>query len=132
MGTRSLTIVKDEGAQIACIYNQFDGYPTGIGHDIKKAFAGKKLVNGYSDPVNQINGMGDLAARLVVVFKQGKNEAGGTYLQASSDEPGWAEYIYTLEAKDEQIHLTVASGHDHWSGPLDSFEPVKVETEWAG
>lgn len=31
MGTRSLTVMKDTGNEIAVLYRQFDGYPEGHG-----------------------------------------------------------------------------------------------------
>lgn len=74
MGTRSLLHIKDEGKTLVTLYRQYDGYPTGMGKDIKDALAkGKaRLTNGYSGSDKNpevFNGMGCLAAYLVVELK---------------------------------------------------------------
>jgi hypothetical protein len=87
MGTRSLTFVydgsnSDDGTNepIMCIYRQFDGYPSGHGHELAQFLNSKTLVNGYSDKNSaQANGMGCLAAQLIVQLKHG---VGGIYIYA--------------------------------------------------
>ena len=49
MGTRSLTVFNDEdGKEIAVMYRQFDGYPSGHGTELAEFLAGKKMVNGFN------------------------------------------------------------------------------------
>ena len=36
MGTRTLVHIKDGKKTIATIYRQYDGYPSGMGEDIKR------------------------------------------------------------------------------------------------
>ena len=88
MGTRSLTFVydgsnSDDGTNepIMCIYRQFDGYPSGHGHELAQFLNSKKLVNGYTDKLSstEANGMSCLAAQLVVQLKHG---VGGIYIYA--------------------------------------------------
>lgn len=98
MGTRSRTEIFNGDVCIASIYRQFDGYPSGQGADIAK-IASKRLVNGISgDAKTVVNGMGDFAAQLIVVMKEGKDEAGGIYLQAPMKEDGemGEEFVYRI------------------------------------
>ena len=87
MGTRSLTFVYDstgdngESEPIMCIYRQYDGYPSGHGHELAQFLGSKTLVNGFGgvDLEVEANGMSCLAAQLVVQLKHG---VGGIYIYA--------------------------------------------------
>jgi hypothetical protein len=86
MGTRSLTYVYDssgdngESEPIMCIYRQYDGYPSGHGHELAQFLNSKTLVNGYGEQNSiEANGMSCLAAQLVVQLKHG---VGGIYIHA--------------------------------------------------
>jgi hypothetical protein len=87
MGTRSLTFVYDstgdngESEPIMCVYRQFDGYPSGHGHELAQFLDSKTLVNGFGgvDLEVEANGMSCLAAQLVVQLKHG---VGGIYIYA--------------------------------------------------
>lgn len=126
MGTRSLTVIHDgpKDNVILCLYRQMDGYPSGMGMDLKNFLEGAKLVNGYSmDDANDkrtFNGMGDLAVRLLTYLKnkqaaemrhytrtQGEEEhphpatgedcIGSYHIQSYDPKDyGWAEYIYHI------------------------------------
>lgn len=80
MGTRA-TVRFFEGNQdkpFCAVYVHCDGYPEGLGKQLK-AFCEKiRLVNGISDPANVANGMGCLAAQFVAAIKEG---AGHVYLR---------------------------------------------------
>lgn len=78
MGTRSLTYIVDGEKPIACMYQQFDGYLGGTGHDIGTFLNGKAITNGLDG--QGFNGLGDLGARLFAALKDNPNEAGGQYL----------------------------------------------------
>lgn len=78
MGTRSLTYIVDGEKPIACMYQQFDGYLGGTGHDIGAFLNGKAITNGLDG--QGFNGIGDLGARLLAALKANPNEAGGQYL----------------------------------------------------
>jgi len=77
MGTRSLTYVYDVGEPILCMYRQFDGYPSGHGAELADFLLPIDLINGFEiadQGRKAANGMGCLAAQLVVHFK---SDAGG-------------------------------------------------------
>jgi hypothetical protein len=100
MGTRSLTFVYNDQEvngnekPILCMYRQFDGYLSCHGLQLAEFINSKILVNGL--PVrteNVANGMGCLAAQIVVHFK---NEAGGFYLYPTDCEDAEHEYEYHI------------------------------------
>jgi len=102
MSTRSLTTFietfknkdKDCSEEIATMYRQSDGYPSGMGKDLAEFLIDGRLVNGIS--INEkgvvYNGMGCLAAQVVAHFKKG---AGGIYLQRKNKNSG-EEYRYII------------------------------------
>ena len=99
MGTRCLTFVydgsnSDDGTNepIMCIYRQFDGYPSGHGHELAQFLDSKTLVNGFTDKnAAQANGMGCLAAQLIVQLKHG---VGGIYIYPVSSTDCFQDYEY--------------------------------------
>jgi hypothetical protein len=94
MGTRSNTVVINDGVKILNLYRQFDGYPSGHGAELAAFLAPLALVNGYAPGAqSQANGMGCLAAQLVANFKTG---VGGFYI----DNPcGSCDHDYTYTIK---------------------------------
>ena len=98
MGTRSLTIVRDEeGRDIVVIYRQMDGYFSGMGADLANILNGFVIVNGLNVSETRpwiANGMGCLAAQLVANLKDGP---GGIYLCPPGTKDVWEEYIYIIE-----------------------------------
>ena len=100
MGTRCLTFVYDDSSTddgsaeaIMCIYRQFDGYPSGHGHELAQFLNSKTLVNGYGEQNSmEANGMSCLAAQLVVQLKHG---VGGIYIYAPMvGRDHWQDYEY--------------------------------------
>ena len=80
MGTRCLTFVYDGDVPVINVYRQFDGYPSIHGHELAQFLNSKTLVNGYTDKnSSEANGMGCLAAQLIVQLKRG---VGGIYIYA--------------------------------------------------
>lgn len=105
MGTRSLTIVKDEdGRKLLTLYRQMDGYPTGHGQELADFLKPIKLVNGISNEKEPIaNGMGCLAAQIVAHFKRA---AGGFYIMTAGDHG--QDYVYTVSTDEKhRILLSV-------------------------
>lgn len=117
MGTRSTILIMNEDKPLCNIYNQFDGYPTGIMEDIAYFLHGmsafeKCIVDGYNqeDEVNgNFNGMGDLAAQLITFLKTNhkryKIKVGGYY-------------IVNLEHK-ESYHYIIKAGKKIKKNPFD-------------
>ena len=92
MGTRSLTFVYDGDKPIINMYRQFDGYPEGHGIELAEFLMSGEMVNGYSDnDAKQFNGMGCLAAQMIVHFKK---SVGGFYIHAVTDTECWQDYEY--------------------------------------
>lgn len=92
MGTRSLTFVYDGNVPVINIYRQFDGYPSGHGHELAQFLDSKTLVNGYGEKNStEANGMGCLAAQLIVQLKHG---VGGIYIYPVSSTDCFQEYEY--------------------------------------
>lgn len=131
MGTRSLTIMMDGDTEIAVLYRQFDGYPTGAGADIKRILGNRSTVNGYSSS-NQINGAGCMAVQLIATLKaagrDGTNSPGGYHLYPAGTRDCGQDYTYTLTYKGEgeRISLKIDDGK-LYDGPLDDFDPEAAE-----
>lgn len=123
MGTRSNTVVINDGVKILNLYRQFDGYPSGHGAELAAFLAPLTMVNGYgSDSVNQANGMGCLAAQLVANFKKG---VGGFYIDNPNGDCD-NDYTYTIRGNtqepDKGFTITVDGyGKQVFSGSIASF-----------
>lgn len=110
MGTRSLTIVRDEDdREILTLYRQFDGYPEGgHGEELARFLNGFEVVNGITsyDVKKLANGAGCLAAQIVAKFKRptksydGKRQGpvGNFYIYPAGSRNVGEEYIYTVRA----------------------------------
>jgi hypothetical protein len=101
MGTRSLTYVYDDSEKpIICMYRQFDGYPSGHGVELSEFLTQMTVGNGISgspELFSFANGMGCLAAQMIVHFKK---SPGGFYIYAiESDMDCWQEYEYHVYEK---------------------------------
>jgi hypothetical protein len=133
MGTRTLVHIKDGKKTIATIYRQYDGYPTGMGEDIKRVLNGGEVIilNGYGGSCKipaQFNGMGCLAAFLVGELKEQK--IGNVYLFAANTKDVGEEFIYTLSVKNGTVYLKcfdVWNKNILFSGPLKDFSGEKAE-----
>ena len=115
MGTRTLVHIKDGKKTIATIYRQYDGYPTGMGEDIKKILNNGEveILNGYggsSKIPSQFNGMGCLAAFLVGELKQ--KTIGNVYLFAANSKDCAEDFVYTISEKKGRLCLKV---QDVWN-----------------
>jgi hypothetical protein len=99
MGTRSVTrfIEKIEDSKtkkvaenvICAIYQQFDGYPSGVGLEIAEFLKEFELVNGMSGDrtLGKIaNGIGCLSAQFIAKFK---TEAGNLYMTSPDDRQAY-------------------------------------------
>ncbi|MVB00087.1 hypothetical protein GN330_22840 [Nitratireductor sp. CAU 1489] len=131
MGTRAIIHVKNgdkDSDTLVTVYRQFDGYPTGLGDDIKSILGGKAIVNGYNDPSNVVNGMKCAAAMLIAGLKDG---CGNVYIYPAGTSDVWEEYTYTIYALGDRLHLvcdaTYGDGSEVYSGWLDDFDGAAVE-----
>lgn len=125
MGTRSLTKVYDQfdGELISTMFVHFDGYPTGVGSDIKDCLQGATVGNGYngSEPEKFINRMGQVATYLV-------RNSEIKFEFVGDDTGNYIDYIYHLKFNNGKIQLEIDScGKRIYSGLLDDFDPYEVE-----
>jgi hypothetical protein len=137
MGTRSLTLVYDEvldgeyvrGAleqrtkqvPIINMYRQFDGYISVHGLELAKFLKPIRITNGISgDPTNTANGMGCLAAQIVLHFKKSvenyrwdkskddmvsyDSHVGNIYLYPTDARDCGQEYEYHVYENKVEVH----------------------------
>lgn len=121
MGTRStITINDDNGKPLVNIYQQYDGYLSGVGSDLKEAFGQTKIINGFNSHQagEYANGMGCFAAQVIARFKKG---IGNAYIVPIGDRE---EYNYTLSGKDGLIAVRVETdGEVLFDGMLADMPP---------
>ena len=95
MGTRCLTYVYVEDTPIVCMYRQFDGYPSGHGVELAEFLTQIEMGDGMAgkpELFSFANGMGCLAAQMIVNFKK---SPGGFYIYpVELDQACWQEYEY--------------------------------------
>ncbi len=133
MGTRTLVHIKDGKKTIATIYRQYDGYPTGMGEDIKEILNNEEveILNGYNGSTKipaQFNGMGCLAAFLVGELKQ--KAIGNVYLFAANSKDCGEDFVYTLTQKNGKVLIKVQDVYNKkilFSGLLKDFNGEKAE-----
>lgn len=95
MGTRSKTsfIEKIGGKKrhLVSVYQQYDGYIEGVGHEIANYILSKKIINGISgDTKDKANGFACLIAQFIRDFK---TDVGGLYIVEEVDTQ---EYNYNI------------------------------------
>ena len=104
MGTRATIHIakREEGVsfseipekKIVSIYQQYDGYPEGLGVTIASYLDNKTIVNGIGVDRNTVfNGLGCLAASLIAELKE---EAGNVYIDNPDCPHGWLDYEYVV------------------------------------
>jgi hypothetical protein len=104
MGTRSTVKFYQDQQIVASIYQQYDGYISGVGYDLAKWLKTKTVVNGFSAETMEAgfaNGMGCLAAQYV---RENKVKIGGFYMTTVDDEQ---EYNYEVRLVDDGFEITV-------------------------
>ena len=94
MGTRSIVSFKNRGQLMCKVYQQFDGYPDGVGMQLVNFLKSKPLVNGIGQDNNVFNGAGCLVAQYI---KEHKYKAGGLYIQPIGDSKEEFNYIVDIE-----------------------------------
>jgi hypothetical protein len=100
MGTRSLTYVYEGETPIICMYRQYDGYPEGHGQELANflnELAIGEGISGSPELFTYANGMGCLAAQMIVNFKK---SPGGFYIHpVDLNQDCWQEYEYHVYEK---------------------------------
>jgi hypothetical protein len=133
MGTRSLVHIKEGKKTIATIYRQYDGYPTGMGDDIKEILNDGmvNILNGFSlnhQVPKQFNGMGCLAAYLIGELKNKK--IGNVYIYPTNVKNIGEDFTYTISEDLGILNLKVVENYKNktiFKGMLTSFDGKRVE-----
>ena len=101
MGTRSTTkFIRKRGDKLeplVNIYQQYDGYIEGVGHEIAEFILSKKIINGIGygqDTEEYANGFECLIAQFIRDFK---TRVGGLYITPMDDVE---EYNYEVVCND--------------------------------
>jgi len=129
MGTRSLTYVYDGETPIMCMYRQYDGYLSGHGQELANFLNELTLGNGipkFGDLFTYANGMGDLAAQMIVWFKK---TPGGFYIHPIElNQNAFQDYEYHVyENKVVVMNPTEVI----FSGSWNKFLLLTTESETA-
>lgn len=93
MGTRSTVKFYEEQGLILSVYQQYDGYPGGVGQQIVSLIDKYTLVNGIGFEEKQpiANGFSDLALFYILENKDG---AGNLYATSAEDAQEYNYEIY--------------------------------------
>ena len=125
MGTRSKTSfikkVEDKQVHLVSIYQQYDGYISGVGHEIADYILNKELVNGIPlshNESNIANGFDCLVAQFIRDFKK---DVGGLYI---TTEDNIQEYNYDI-IFDNDLYFS----DTHVDYEINNYIKVKV-TDW--
>lgn len=90
---------------ILCVYQQYDGYISGVGHDLANFLIGKKIVDGIESGQTMekgfANGIECLAAQYVA---ERKRRIGGFYLTTKDDKE---EFNYEVRFIDNKFIIKV-------------------------
>lgn len=97
MSTRAIIHVQDEEKRtFVSIYRHCDGYPEGLGKELRDIIRGTNVVNGYGldDALPKtFNGMGCFAAFLIGKLK---DQIGNVYVVLPDSKDVGEEYVYTI------------------------------------
>ena len=111
MGTRStVKFYNRKGRNILSLYNQYDGYLSGIGSSILEFF---------NDEMSKGNGIEDIALLYVCYMKKGKPYH--CYLTSETDQE---EYNYQIFDTDEGIKISITT--EKWSEEFNQIVLVDV------
>lgn len=129
MGTRAYVhIMEDDlsSKKICTIYCHMNGYPTGLGEDIKRILNEGRvtILNGFNGETMPafFNGTGCMAAYLV---GQLKTHIGGIYLSpCDGEDDDWIDYKYTLYLNNDRLHIRITNdkGEEIHNGALSKTD----------
>jgi hypothetical protein len=106
------------------VYEQYDGYPDGVGLQLAGFLRSRRLCNGFplqvpeSPATHWANGVSCLAAQFIAEFKK---EAGGLYLfHPDEAEEQWT---YEVDAADNRpMTVAVINSHqEQFRGDVEQF-----------
>lgn len=104
MGTRSTVKFYENGENILSVYQQYDGYPEGVGEQIVKLLKKYEIVNGLpvsnmAEEITIANGLGELALFYIL---DNKDKNGNIYATTESNTEEFNYEIYSI-FKDKSV-----------------------------
>lgn len=129
MGTRSTIAFIERSTnregkvfetELVRIYQQFDGYPSGVGKELANWLNNKHIINGipYGEDVsNCCNGIGCMTAQFIRDFK---TDIGGLYITTNND---FEDYNYRVIEENDMITLEAY----HWDDAKPFFRGTSKE-----
>lgn len=137
MGTRSVTRfihveketskLPEEETIYVSIYQQFDGYYSGVGRSILEFIKSGEIVNGFGmDERKQFNGLGCMAAQFISEEKDG---VGGLYITNQEDQQEYNYDILFIQDREDYskpVELLVRADGNRYT--IEEFETL-VNTE---
>jgi hypothetical protein len=124
MGTRALIHIHDGDMVapiLATLYRQMDGYPSGLGEDIKDVGC-MQIVNGIRmgmEAGKVANGMGCYAAQLIGKLKD--DRLGSVYMYEVGAKNVGEEYTYHIHEVGGVVHIFI---------PECEYSGVLAETDF--
>lgn len=109
MSTRCITLLKDSGITVATIYRHCDGYPEGMGEDLKNFFMRRKnslmtlLAANFVAEINANN------SDTLELYPEFKCEAPRDLVEYMKDTDWEYGYIINMN-RDETVTMTVIHG----------------------
>lgn len=119
MGTRSTVKFYSNEKNILSVYQQYDGYVSGVGEQLAHLFKKYQIVNGlplYGEG-HYANGFEELALFYVMDNKDG---SGNIYATTEDDEQNFNYEIYSGMSTVQRIRVHVY-GDTIFDGDLDGF-----------
>lgn len=103
MSTRAIIDIQDEDHRtFVSVYRHCDGYPEGLGQELRDIIRGVNLTNGFGfgDGLPRtFNGMGCFAAFLIGKLK---DRIGNVYVVRAGEEGMDEEYRYTIRPTEKR------------------------------
>lgn len=129
MGTRSTVKFIEDNSNILSVYQQYDGYPSGVGQQIVNLIDKYTIVNGIAVGREErviANGFSDLALFYVLENKKG---AGNMYATTSNDSQEYDYEIHsTFKSKSVIERIIVHNyGEKIFDGTVEEFKNFVME-----
>lgn len=124
MGTRSTITFHENKKPLVNIYQQYDGYVSGVGHALAEFLKNMKMVSGVGLNEKQgthANGMGCLAAQFIAKEKTAKG-VGRLYITNI-----WEYEFYHYDVTFEDNKFQIAIGK--WKGTPEELLQITDDTE---
>ena len=107
MATRASVIFKEKGQPVFAMYKHYDGYPEGLGEELKSIVSAGRIVNGLGPDRtlgSSFNGYGCMWATIIAKLK---DQPGDVYICKISDVGQQGEdYVYEMNERGEVSYKT--------------------------